>query len=81
MPTATLTSKGQITIPKKVRDSLGLRPGERVDFVLKENGEVVLKRATVRIEELAGLLRRRGRKPVSVEQMNKIIRARGGSRI
>ena len=81
MPTATLTSKGQITIPKKVRDSLSLRPGERVDFVLKANGEVVLKRATVRIEELAGILRRRGRKSVSVEQMNKIIRARGGSRI
>ena len=81
MPTATVTSKGQITIPKKVRDSLSLRPGERVDFVLKQNGEVVLKRATVRIEDLAGLLRRRGRKPVSVKQMNKTIRARGGSGI
>jgi AbrB family looped-hinge helix DNA binding protein len=41
----TITVKGQVTIPKRVRDSLGLKPGDRVDFVLDERGEVVVKRA------------------------------------
>jgi AbrB family looped-hinge helix DNA binding protein len=38
MPTATVTSKGQVTIPRKVREALRLRPGDRVDFVLGEEG-------------------------------------------
>lgn len=39
-----LTVKGQVTIPKRVRDSLGLKPGDEVDFVLDGLGQVVLKR-------------------------------------
>jgi len=39
----TLTSKGQVTIPKPVRDLLGLRPGSAVEFELTEEGDVVLK--------------------------------------
>lgn len=40
-----LTVKGQVTIPKRVRDALGLKPGDGVDFVLDERGEVVVRRA------------------------------------
>ncbi|MGC4029064.1 MAG: AbrB/MazE/SpoVT family DNA-binding domain-containing protein [Steroidobacteraceae bacterium] len=39
-----ITVKGQVTIPKRVRDALGLAPGDEVDFVLDERGEVVLRR-------------------------------------
>ena len=39
---ATVTAKGQITIPKRVRDTLGLVPGSKVDFDINERGEVVL---------------------------------------
>ena len=39
----TLTSKGQITVPKKIRDYLGLRPGSAVDFFLGPRGEVILR--------------------------------------
>jgi antitoxin PrlF len=42
MPSSRLSSKGQVTIPQEVREDLGLRPGDRVDFV-KENGKTVLK--------------------------------------
>ncbi len=42
---STVTSKGQITLPKPLRDRLGLQPGAQVDFVLNANGEVVLKPA------------------------------------
>ena len=41
----TLTSKGQVTIPKKVRDAVGLKPGDHVDFVVGDSGDVVLRRA------------------------------------
>lgn len=41
----TLTSKGQVTIPKQIRDALGLAPGSTVDFAVNRNGEVVLQKA------------------------------------
>ena len=41
----TLTSKGQVTIPKAVRKRLGLKPGSKIDFRLNEAGEVVVKPA------------------------------------
>jgi len=40
-----LTVKGQVTIPKRVRDALGLKPGDRVDFVLGDDGRVTLQAA------------------------------------
>jgi AbrB family looped-hinge helix DNA binding protein len=41
----TLTSKGQVTIPKHIRDALQLEPGTAVDFSVNREGEVVLRRA------------------------------------
>jgi AbrB family looped-hinge helix DNA binding protein len=41
----TVTTKGQVTIPKPVRDLLGLKPGTKVEFSAGANGEIVLKRA------------------------------------
>lgn len=40
-----ITSKGQVTIPKPIRDRLGLQPGSRVDFVLDESGQIILRKA------------------------------------
>lgn len=80
MPKATVTSKGQITIPKGVRETLDLQPGDRVDFVVAEGGMVVLRRASIPIEELSGILKQPGMKAVSVDQMNQAIRRRGGRR-
>ncbi|QTD45081.1 AbrB/MazE/SpoVT family DNA-binding domain-containing protein [Ottowia testudinis] len=42
---STITVKGQVTVPKPIRDALGLTPGSRVDFDLDEQGRVVLRRA------------------------------------
>ena len=55
MSTATLTSKGQMTLPKDVRDDLGLKPGDRID-VIKEGERYVLRPRTVRAADLAGIL-------------------------
>ena len=80
MPSATLTSKGQITLPKAIRDLLRLDAGDRVDFIVKDDGTVVLRPATVDVRELNGLLHRKGIKPLSVEAMNALIHRRAAER-
>jgi AbrB family looped-hinge helix DNA binding protein len=79
MSSATLTSKGQTTVPKDVRDHLGLRPGDRMEFIIEEDGQVVLVPASVDAMDLAGILPR-PRKPVSITAMNEAIRDRGAGR-
>ena len=66
---ATLTSKGQTTIPKEIRDSLGIKPGDRMTFTLMPDGTVVMRVKTKRATDLAGLLHKKGRKAVPVGQM------------
>ena len=77
MPSATLTSKGQLTLPKLIRDRLRLAAGDRVDFVVKDDGTVVLRPATVDVRELKGLLHRKGLKPLSVGHGALSVRTRG----
>lgn len=79
MSAATLTSKGQTTIPKDVREYLGLRPGDRMEFILEEGGRVLLLRATHDIRELSGMLPKPSR-PASIEDMNRAIRKRASRR-
>jgi AbrB family looped-hinge helix DNA binding protein len=70
MAVATLTSKGQITIPVVVRRKLGLKPGDRIDFVMEASGEVRLKAKKRPLADLLGILRGSGKKPLSVEEMH-----------
>lgn len=65
----TLTSKGQTTIPKEMREHLGVKPGDKVKYVLLPEGRVyLLPRKSVM--EVSGMLHRPGQRTVSVEQMN-----------
>lgn len=70
MAVATLTSKGQITIPVEVRRKLGLKPGDRIDFVMEAGGEVRLKAKKRPLGDLLGILRAAVKMPLSVEQMH-----------
>jgi AbrB family looped-hinge helix DNA binding protein len=72
MTIATMTSKGQITIPAATRSKLRLAPGSKVDFVENGAGEIVLKPITGDIRRLRGVVKYDGA-PVSVEDMNKAI--------
>jgi antitoxin PrlF len=78
MPISTITSKGQTVIPKTVRDRLGLRPGDQLDFIIQDNGDILIRPATEDVSRLRGLLHRPGKAPVSVEEMNRSIRRKGG---
>jgi antitoxin PrlF len=72
MPTATMTSKGQITIPVKVRKALGLKPGAQIDFYEGENGLYTLWPKTGSIMEMEGCIP----KPdhiITIEEMNQAI--------
>jgi AbrB family looped-hinge helix DNA binding protein len=68
---ATLTSKGQTTIPKEIRDGLGMKPGDRMTFTLMPDGTVILRLKSKSIVELAGVLHKKGRKPASPLQMSR----------
>ena len=76
MPTATLTTKGQVTIPKEVREHLGVDTGDRLSFVVQEDGTVVVTPITHHVRELGGLLRRPRQRPLSIEQMDEGISQR-----
>lgn len=70
MATATLTSKGQITIPKSVRDSLRLRSGDRITFVLHGDSEAILKPMTKSVEDMFGMLHEPSQQRLTVTEMN-----------
>ena len=72
MHTATVTSKGQITIPAQVRKALGLKPGVRIDFYEIEDGEYALRPKTGSIMEMRGCLAHAG-PPITIEEMNQAI--------
>ena len=74
MAVSTITSKGQTTIPKKIRSHLKLRPGDRIDFIVQDNGKVMLEPATLDVKDLKGILHRNGMKVVSVTDMAKAVK-------
>ena len=75
MASATVTSKGQITLPKSVRDRLGIEAGDRLEFVESEQGFLVVA-ATRDIRSLKGIVGR-PKKPVTIEDMNNSIEKMG----
>lgn len=78
MSTATLTSKGQITIPADVRRSLNVDAGDRVEFVQVEPGRFELIASTRSVRELKGMFGK-PKEAVSIEDMNAVIAQRGSA--
>jgi AbrB family looped-hinge helix DNA binding protein len=75
---ATITTKGQITIPASVRVALGVDTGDRVEFVEVAKGRFEVVAATQSVTALKGLIPRPS-KPVSIEAMNAAIAERAST--
>ena len=68
---SALTSKGQATIPKAIRDHLGLKPGDRIKFFIHPDGSVVLL-PKLPVSTLRGIVRPQ-HQPLTVEEMHEAI--------
>jgi len=78
MTTATITSKGQVTIPKDVRTRLGIGTGDRVEFVEIQEGVFQIVAATQDVQVLKGIVAK-PKKPVTIEDMNQAVSEMGGA--
>ena len=73
MAAATLTSKCQLTLPRDIRTHLRVQTGDVVEFVIDSAGEVRVRAGSLDVSDLKGLLRKPGRKPVSLAAMDEAI--------
>ncbi|GAB4201433.1 MAG: AbrB/MazE/SpoVT family DNA-binding domain-containing protein [Coleofasciculaceae cyanobacterium] len=78
MSIATVTIKGQVTIPKEIRDYLKLETGSKIEFAIDENGNVKLIPLNVSVETLSGVLHRPNMRTATMEEMEAAI-AEGAS--
>jgi antitoxin PrlF len=78
MTTATMTSKGQVTIPAAVREALGVDAGDRVEFVEVAPGRFELIAATQSVTALKGMFGKPRRK-VTIDEMNAVVARRGAA--
>jgi AbrB family looped-hinge helix DNA binding protein len=74
MVVAKLTSKGQLVIPQAIRQHLHLQQGDSVDFIIQDDGEVVVRPATRDVRELKNILPQ-PKKAVSLVEMDRAVRA------
>ena len=75
MSVATVTSKGQTTIPKDIRKHLGLHTGDKLRFLVETDGRVVILPATLSVRDLKGSLPKPA-EPVSLEAMDAAVKTR-----
>ena len=76
MALATITSKGQITIPKAVREKLMLGTGDKIEFIFTKNREALIRPVSKTVDDLFGRLHKPERKTVSIEEMDAAIARR-----
>ena len=79
MSVSTVTSKGQITIPKKIREYLKIESGDKLEFFIEKDGKVTVMPVTESVKKLKGMIRK-PKRPVSIERMKKAVE-REASRI
>lgn len=70
MPKAKITSKGQVTIPKKIREKMNLHPGDQILFEETEQGDIKISSPKKSIKDLRGILHQPGQKAKTVQEMN-----------
>lgn len=76
MALATLTTKGQVTIPKIIRNSLKLNTGDKIEIILTEKREAIIRPVSKKVDDVFCKLHKSGRKRASIGTMNDAIRNR-----
>jgi len=74
MSISTLTSKGQITIPKSVRDRLRLKTGDRLEFRVEEDGSVRIYPIARKVSEVFGVFAEKASRPYSTKEIDERVR-------
>ncbi len=76
MALATLTTKGQVTIPKQIRETLKLHTGDKIEIIVTKNREALIRPISKKVDDIFSKLYKPTRKSVSVESMNDAIKNR-----
>lgn len=76
MALATLTTKGQVTIPKIIREALKLSTGDKIEIILTEKREAIIRPVSKKVDDIFCKLHKPGRKAVSLDAMDDAIRTR-----
>jgi antitoxin PrlF len=76
MAQAKLTTKGQVTIPKEVRESLQLQTGDKIEIIVTANREAIIRPISKKVDDIFGKLYKPGRKAISIEAMDEGIKSR-----
>jgi AbrB family looped-hinge helix DNA binding protein len=74
MALAKLTTKGQVTIPKEIRESLKLQTGDKIEIVLTDDQEAVIRPVSKKVDEIFCRLHRPGRISISTADMDKVVK-------
>ena len=74
MALTTLTSKGQVTIPKVVRNALKLNTGDKIEIIVKNGREAIMRPITRSVDEVFCKLQKAGRKVISIEEMDAAVK-------
>jgi AbrB family looped-hinge helix DNA binding protein len=76
MALATLTTKGQVTIPKTIRDALKLNTGDKIEIIVTDNRQAIIRPVSKKVDDIFCKLHNPKRKTVSTEAMNQAIKNR-----
>jgi len=76
MALATLTTKGQVTIPKKIRELLKLHTGDKIEIIVTEKREAIIRPVSKKVDDIFCKLQKSGRKAVTLEAIDEAIRNR-----
>lgn len=76
MTLATMTTKGQVTIPKEVRDSLKLHTGDKIEIIVTENREAVIRPVSKKVDDIFCKLHNPEQKAASLEEFDNAVRKR-----
>ena len=76
MVVATLTTKGQVTIPKEIRESLQLHTGDKIEIIVTEKREAIIRPISKKVDDIFCKLQKPGRKAIPLEAIDDAIKKR-----